>query len=175
MPRGNEIGEAAVTGGKAPDFTLAHLEGRTVSLKDYRGRKVVVVFGAKNSGDQAAEIAKTIHSRFAPDELPIISVLDLHGLPRMMRPVAKTMIGKAYKDAVRDVIVDLQKINHPVPADPSEVVIMLPDWDGAVTTSYGVGDVDKQAVAVVVDENGDIAGSFSGAGAGAQALTLLPR
>ncbi len=32
---------------KAPEFTLANEEGQTVSLKDYRGKNVVLFFYAK--------------------------------------------------------------------------------------------------------------------------------
>ncbi len=162
-----------MTGEKAPEFTLNHLEGRSVSLSDYSGKKVVIIFAARNSGEQAGEIAQTIWGRHAADELPIVSVLDLQGIPRMMHGVAKTMIEKAYKEAVKGVTAQLQHLNHPVPADPSEVVVMLMDWDGKVTNSYGVGDVDKEAVAVVLDDTGTILGSAAGTGAGDEVLALL--
>jgi hypothetical protein len=162
-----------LTGEKAPDFTLNHLEGRSVSLSDFAGKRLVILFGARNTGEQAGEIAQTIWAHFAPDELPIVSVIDLNGIPRIMRPVAKSMVEKAYKDTVHGVTAQLQQLNHPVPADPSEMVVMLMDWDGKVTSSYGVGDVDKEAAAVVVDDTGVILGSASGAGAGNEALALL--
>ena len=36
-------------GSKAPDFTLTDREGRTVSLSDFRGKKVVVYFYPKDN------------------------------------------------------------------------------------------------------------------------------
>lgn len=160
-------------GDQAPDFTLTHLEGRSVSLGDYRGRKVVAVFASRDSGDQASRISQTLRGRFGHDELALVSILDMHSLPKLMQPVAKAMLKKAYNDAVAQLKTDFQAKGEPPPADPSQFVVMLPDWDGKVTASFGITDVKSQAVAVLIDENGRRIGSGAGADGADQILALL--
>ena len=55
----------------------------------------------------------------------------------------------------------------------ARVVIMLPDWQGQVAAAYGLGGVDRQAVAVLVDGDGLIRGYGAGAQGGEQLLALL--
>lgn len=160
-------------GEQAPDFTLTHLEGRSVSLGDFRGRKLVAVFASKDSGDQARGITRAIRDRFGHDQVAMVSILDMHALPRMMQPVAKALLKKAYKEAVEKLEAEFRAKGEPPPADPSQFVVMLPDWDGKVTASFGVTDVKKQAVAVLIDENGRRIGSGSGDQGGEQVLALL--
>ena len=57
---------------RAPDFTLDHVVRRPVSLADYRGRSVVVIFAGRDSGEQVRQIAWTIHARYGDEELPMI-------------------------------------------------------------------------------------------------------
>src|ERR1039458_3902788 len=50
----------ALTGRQAPDFHLPALDGRTVSLSDFHGRKVAVVFWASwNNGSHPARSEHT--------------------------------------------------------------------------------------------------------------------
>lgn len=158
---------------QAPNFTLNHITGRPVSLSDYRGRTVVVTFGGRDSSDQVRQIGQTIHARYDHEALPMLSVLDLHGLPRMLQGMAKGRLQGGYEEATKEAARNLQAKGQPVPADLSHLIIMLPDWDGAVTASFGLERVDKQAVAVLVDGEGYIRGYGAGAQAGEQILSLL--
>ena len=49
---------------QAPDFTLEHVLGHHVSLSDYRGRWVVVVFGGTRSAAQLKDGLMTIRGRY---------------------------------------------------------------------------------------------------------------
>jgi hypothetical protein len=162
-----------VTVQQAPDFTLDHIKGHSVSFGTYRGRPVVLVFAGKDSGSQAREIVVTLRGRFAPDQLPVLSVLDMHSIPRLVQGIAKGQIQKGYNDAVREAQADAQARGWATPADPAQLVIMLMDWDGKVTSSYGLSGVDKQAVAVLIDENGAVRGYGAGAQGGQQILALF--
>lgn len=155
------------------DFTLDHIEGHPVRLGDYRGKKAVVVFAAKDTGNQAKQLAKTIRQRFDHEELPILLVIDVSNLPRVLQRVAKSMLKRGYQEAVETAKADYAVQGKPFPADASQAVVMLPDLDGSVTASFAVGDVNDAAVAVLVDEDGKVAGTASGPDAGDHILKLF--
>lgn len=154
----------------APGFTLEHVNGYPVSLSDYQGRTIVVLFGGRGSSEQARQIARTLGSRYNPEQLPIVSVLDMSGVPRLMRGIVKGQVQKAHQDAVSEMVRDCQALGLPVPADPQRAICMLPDWDGKVVASFGLSGVDQQAVAVLVDGQGFIRGYGTGAQGGTQIL-----
>ena len=157
----------------APNFTLNHVVGHSVSLGDYRGRTVVVIFGGKDSSEQSRQIARTIRSQYSADQISILSILDMSSVPRLVQGIAKGQINKAYQEAVRDMTADQQAKGLPVPPDPSREIVMLPDWDGKVISSFNLSAVDRQAVAVLVDNNGYIRGYGAGMQGGEQILSLF--
>jgi hypothetical protein len=157
----------------APDFTLDHILGHKVSLSDYRGKKVVVTFGGRESSGQIEDGIGAIRKKFDPDELTIIGVSDLRAAPRPARIIVKNQIKKAYEGAVKAQDADLQAMGKPARQDPSKDVIMLLDWSGGVTDEFGLTGVDKEAAAVAVDADGKIIGSGTGPELGPQILAVL--
>ena len=162
-----------MTAQMAPNFTLQHIAGRNVSLSEFQGRTVVVVFSGRDSVEQAQKIGQTLRSRYDLYALPLISILDMHGIPRMMQGLAKGRIQSGYEELVKTATTALQATGKALPADPSQAIIMLPDWDGSVTKSFGLQAVDQQAVAVLIDGNGYIRGYGAGAQGGEQVLALF--
>lgn len=158
---------------QAPNFTLENITGSSVSLSDYRGRMVVILFGGKNSADQARQIARTIGQRYQADQLPILGVLDMRGVPRLVQALAKGDVTKAHREAVADAAADFQTSGRQAPANLSQLIVMAPDWQGKVVDSYGVSGVDRQAVAVLVDGDGNIRGYGAGMQGGEQILSLF--
>jgi hypothetical protein len=159
---------------QAPDFTLDHVLGHSVSLGDFRGRTVVVVFGGRESAPQLKQGIHRLRVKHAPEELPVIGVSDLRAAPRAARIVVKSQLKKAFQEAVQDETATLQAAGKPPLTDPSKDVIMLMDWSGAVVDSFGCSGVDQEAVGVLVDGEGKILGSGSGAQLGEQILAILP-
>jgi cytochrome oxidase Cu insertion factor (SCO1/SenC/PrrC family) len=159
---------------EAPEFTLDHILGHSVSLSDYRGKPVVVMFGGRDSAEQVKQAAQTIRRRYGSDELPFLGVSDLQAVPRPARIIAKKQLKKAYEEAVKDETAALAAAGQPAPDDPAKTVVMLTDWTGEVVASFGVTGVDQQAVGVLVDGDGRVLGSGSGAQAGDEILALLP-
>lgn len=157
----------------APNFTLNHVVGHPVSLGDFRGRPVVLIFGGKDSSDQSRQIAKTIRSRYTGEQLPMMSVLDMSSVPRLVQGIAKGQVTKAYQDAVKEMSADQQAAGLPAPADPSREIIMLPDWSGTVIKSFNLSGLDRQAVVVLVDGEGYIRGYGAGMQGGEQILGLF--
>lgn len=158
---------------QAPDFTLDHILGHPVSLGDFRGRTVVVAFGGRESAPQLKQGITTIRASHDPDELPVIGVSDLQSAPRAARIVVKSQLKKAFQEAVKDETEVLRAAGRPPREDPSKDVIMLMDWSGDVVAGFGLSGVEREAVGVVVDGDGAILGSGSGAQLGEQVLAIL--
>lgn len=151
-------------GGLAPNFTLDHVLGHSVSLSDYRGKRVVVVFGGTGSASQLKEGIMTIRRSIGPDQVAIVTVSDLSAAPRPARRIVKGKLKKVYDDAVTEAA------GLSPGTDPD--IIMLTDWDGAVAENYGL-NADEQAVGVAIDEQGQIIGYGAGAELGQQILGVL--
>jgi AhpC/TSA family len=158
---------------QAPNFTLPHITGRQVSLSDFRGRPVVVLFAGRDSNDQARQATQAIRGRYGPAELPLIAVIDLHTLPKLIQGMAKGRLQSSYQEAVQEMTQYLQARGQQPPADMSQIVVMLPDWEGKTATNFGLSGVDKQAVMVLIDGDGYVRGYGAGAQAGEQVLSLF--
>ena len=63
-------------GAEAPEFTLDDIAGKPVSISDFRGRKVVLVFWASWCPDCRAEVPelKAMMAAAAPSEVAFVSV-----------------------------------------------------------------------------------------------------
>ena len=157
----------------APDFTLDHILGHKVSLSDYKGSTVVVTFGGRESASQIENGIGAIRQTYDPDQLTIIGVSDVRAAPRPARILVKNQIKKAYDGAVKAQDADMQSAGKPAREHPEKDVIMLLDWDGSVTDQFGLTGVDKEAAAVVVDGEGKVIGSGTGAELGAQVVAAL--
>ena len=157
---------------EAPDFTLDHVLGHQVSLGDFRGRAVVVVFGGRDSAEQVKKGIDTIRHSQDPDQLPVIGISDLQEAPRAARIIVKGQLKKALAEAVADESKLLEAAGKP-PAEPKDV-IMLMDWSGDVVSAYGLSGVDQEAAAVVVDSDGKVLGAGTGENLGDETLALLP-
>lgn len=158
---------------QVPDFTLAHVTGRPVSLADYRGRPVVMIFGGRDSREQARGMGRAIRARHEPEALPIMLVLDLRAVPRPLRGLARGGLRAAFAQAAREAATGLRAAGQPAPADLSRLVVMLPDWDGEMTAGFGLAGVDRRAVAVLIDGEGIIRGQGAGARGGEEILALV--
>lgn len=147
---------------QAPDFTLDHALGHSVTLSQFRGKKAVVIFASRDSSAQLKEAIKTIFRSFSPDQVAVINVLDMHGAPRPARKIIKGKLKKGYEEQLAE--------NQA--AGMSGDIHMLVDWTGDVIASFGV-QVDQQAVGAVLDAEGRIIGWAGGDQMGQQAVAIL--
>jgi AhpC/TSA family len=157
----------------AGDFTLEHVLGHEVSLSDFNGRDLVITFGGRDTADQIRQGIAAIRTRFGPDELPVISISDLRRVPRPARVIAKSMVKKAYEEAVKMQDAALQAAGKPLRETPDRDLIMLLDWSGRVSDQFGVSSADKEAAAIVVDAGGTVRGSGTGDELGDAILRVL--
>lgn len=159
---------------QAPDFTLDHILGHSVSLSDYRGRTVVAMFVDKESAAQTDGWTEKIRAEYDPDEMPILGVSDLRAVPRPARVIAKKLMKKAFDEVVEQESQAFRAHGKEPPDDPGKYVQMLLDWKGDVTGSFGIDSVEDTAVGVVIDGDGRILASGTGAGAGDTLFAALP-
>jgi cytochrome oxidase Cu insertion factor (SCO1/SenC/PrrC family) len=157
---------------QAPQFTLEHIDGHPVSLSQYRGRTVVVALAGRGSADQMSAAIEGLRRHYDPQQLPIFSITDMSGMPRAARPMVKRKLKGIYKENVEETTAQLQAAGKPVAPGP-ELVIMLPDWQGTVASSFGLTDVDKEAAMVLIDAEGNMRGYGRGNQAAEQIMALF--
>src|SRR5580693_2748989 len=85
----------------APDFELEHVVGHKVSFGQYKGQRIVITFGGKESSGQIEQGIGVIRKQYDPDQLTVIGVSDLSGVPKMVRAIARSQMKKAYEGAVK--------------------------------------------------------------------------
>ena len=157
---------------QAPVFALEVIGGtRQVKLSDFAGRPVVLLFNSAKTAEAANAVNLRLRSR-QPDHraLPIVTVVDLHGVPKPFRGIARGSMKKSYSEAVTAAHQDFAAHGKQPPADMTEVVCIAPDWDGKVAAAYGVGNLDQDVVAVLIGPDGTIVGKGRGIEAAAQLL-----
>jgi hypothetical protein len=158
---------------QASDFTLDHVLGHSVSLSQYKGQTMVVMFGGKDSADQLKHGVLGIRKGLGANQVQIISVSDLRAAPRPARIIVKKQMKKAYEEAVSEQRAALEAAGKPLPADPSSVIVMLMDWSGKIVDSFGLKDVDREAVSVVLDSDQNVIGSATGDQIAEDVLAIL--
>jgi peroxiredoxin len=157
---------------QAPDFTLEHILGHEVSLHDYRGRTAVVVFGGRESAEQVKQGVGAIRRAHGADEVPVIGVSDLRAAPRPARIIVKSQLKKAFEEAVAEERRAAEAAGR-AEVDPKTDVVMVMDWSGEVTDSFGLSDVEHEAVGVAVGPDGRIIGSGLGSSLGDDVLAAI--
>ena len=156
----------------APAFALEVIGGtRQVRLADFAGRPVVLLFNSAKTAEAASAVNLLLRSR-QPDHhaLPIVTVVDLHSVPKPFRGIARGSMKKSYGEAVTAARQEFTPRGEQPPADMTEVVCIAPDWDGKVAAAYGVGDLDRDVVAVLIGPDGTIVGQGRGAEAAEELL-----
>lgn len=159
---------------EAPDFTLDHILGHSVSLSDFRGQTVVAMFVGKESASQTDGWTERIRGQYDPMELPILGVSDLRDVPRPARIIARKLMKKAFDEVVQQESEAFRKHGKEPPDDPAKYVQMLLDWDGKVTGSFGIDDVSETAVGAVIDGDGRVLAHGSGPDAGDRLFAAIP-
>jgi phytoene dehydrogenase-like protein len=151
----------------APAATLkAAGSGREVTLNAI-GRLTVILFHTADTAEEAERIhqfVRGVQEYQSGASVAIINMVDLHTVPKLFRGFAEKSMRESYEKAGRKL---------PPGEKPQEYVIILPDWDGSVTKSFGLGDTSKTVGLVVLDAQGGVIGTYQGGEPEAHALELL--
>lgn len=139
---------ASSAGATLPEATLtAAGSGRKVDLRNI-GTPAILVFHGQDTADAALEVNKAVRREHpGADEVFIASIIDLRSFPGMFHGMVKPELEKAYFNAAGKL---------PEGADPADLVVILPDWDGAVHDTADVKNSTRQAVIVVADAQGRV-------------------
>jgi hypothetical protein len=143
------------TGERAPHFSLlAAGSARRVGLRAEVGRRVVLVFHLQGTAPTAREINRAVRARHPePQEVLVATVIDLSIVPPVYWMSVSLILNQAYDRATDEL---------PPGMDPSEYVVILPDWNGRVSRAYGARNTGRAAAIVVVDEYSNVALSYQG-------------
>jgi len=131
-----------------PDVSLtAAGSAREIALRDI-GVPTVLVFHGQDNGGAALQVNKTLRKEYpAADQVFIASVIDLRSFPSMFHGMVRPALEKAYFNASGKL---------PEGADPAALVVLLPDWDGAVSDAVGMVDATRTAGVAVADAGGKV-------------------
>lgn len=118
------------------------------------GRPVVLIFHLQGTAPTAREINRAVRGRYpSPDDVLVASVIDLSIVPPLYWPTVSLVLSQAYEQA---------RAELPQDADAPEYVVILPDWGGRVSRSYGVRRTNRAAAIVIVDKGSKVAGFHQG-------------
>jgi hypothetical protein len=120
-----------------------------------------MISSGRYSYEDALVIENAVRERYTHEQVPVIHVADLK-VPRLLHGVAKKDVEKAYKTQSQLMSQRVQALGAQPPADLADVHIVLLDWKSQVSTEYNTGDVQKTAVAVLIDNQGAVRGYFTG-------------
>lgn len=155
-------------GQPAPSFRLtAAVSGRVIGPGLVGERPLVLLFHNQHTLAAVRELQEAVRQRYPSAQAVLVaSVADTSKAPRLLRGVVEAALKHAYAEASKFV---------PAGFDPADYVIILPDWSGAVTKAFGVGNVDREGEVVVIDGMGRLVGKHRGQQPGQAALSLLAR
>ena len=91
---------------------------------------LLLVFHGHAGADAAFNINAIVRQSF-PDtgQVQIASIVDLRHIPRYMRSAVELTLSAAYRNAAKRI---------PQDRDPTEYVMIAPDWEGKVTNAFGM-------------------------------------
>jgi len=132
---------------------LAAGSGRRVNLESTAGRKAVLIFHLQRTAPTAREINRAVRAQYSPEEVLIASVIDLSIVPPVYWMSFSLILNTAYDQAAAEL---------PSEADPTDYVMILPDWSGFVSRKYGARNTGRATVIVIVDEDSNVASYYQG-------------
>ena len=153
--------------GEIPAVTLtAAGSGRKVALREI-SVPAVLIFHTQETEPVGSTVNQAIREKYAlASSVMVVNVTDLHRVPRPFRKIAERVMRKSYQETA-------SRLPQEMPAE--EYVVILPDWDGAVTRAVGLRDVNETAGVIVLDHAGDVIGVYQGDDPASVALALLAK
>jgi hypothetical protein len=159
---------------KAPARTLVAIgSGRRVTLNRLAMPAVLLFLARETSNDGAPVIARLREEYPLASEVLMASVVDLHIVPRLVRGVAEAAMRLSYDKAVERFPQEFKPPQPGTPVDPADYILILPDWDAAVTRDFGMRNPARTPGLAVLDRHGAVVGLQEGGDLVQKALSSL--
>ncbi len=141
-------------GSPAPHFSLTAIaSNRQINPASATGL-LLLIFHSYQTVDEARLIIRAVRESYpSPDQILIASVADMRIVPRLARGMAKRIMQNAYEEAKKEI---------PEGHEPSDHIIILPDWYGKVFDAYNVPNTSGEVALVIIYESQIVQGSYKG-------------
>ena len=151
---------------KAPSFFLTAVgAARVIGGPPGPGTPLLLVFHGHAGSETAFNINATVRDHYPKSEqLLIASVVDLHHIPRYMRSAVELTLSAAYRQSANRI---------PQELDPTEYVIILPDWEGQVTEAFNMTERINDIGLVLLTNPWQIFDSYNGPDPLTNALNMV--
>ena len=142
-------------GRPAPAFKQKAIgSGREVSPHAMAGRPLVLVFVNEASQRIGRGLFKAMRDQYpSVSQVWLATVVDLQGVPVILKGMAESEMKKQYEKLAGRL---------PPEDDPTEYVVIVPDWKGEILKAFGLKRLDQHPAAVVIDAQGVVQGSYLG-------------
>jgi hypothetical protein len=139
---------------------------RTIDVS-HLDRPAVFLCFAQATEKEPEPVEAAIREHYTASQVLIGHVVDLHGVPGMMRGMAERILASEYEKAVAAL---------PEGETVEDYVVLLPDWDAAFIRSLGFSeDVSKRMGVAVFGRDGALLGTAQGEGAADACLGWLSK
>jgi hypothetical protein len=161
---------------KAPAMTLVAIgSGLRVTLNRL-AKPAVLLFLARETANDGPPVNARLREVYPlASEVIMASVVDLHIVPRLVRGVAEAAMRLSYDKAVERFPLEFKPPEPGTPVDPQEYILILPDWDAAVTRAFGMRNPARTPGVAVLDRHGVVVGSQQGGDLAESALGYLEK
>lgn len=155
-------------GTTAPDFKLRAIPTkRKVLIPSDIGVPMLLVFMGAQTATQLEDVVKNVRLQQPdPAQLLVVNVVDLRGVPKLLKKTAETVIRASYDQAAAQL---------PEEFDPIEHLILIPDWKGKIFKAFGVKDANSNLAIVALNGEGQVIGHFQGEDIVPAALEMISK
>ncbi len=139
----------------APPFYLTAIgASRIVGGPPGPASPLLLLFHDHSGADTAFNINASLREHFpAIEQLQIASVVGLHHVPRFMRAAVELTLNTAYRHAAAAI---------PPARNPSEYVLIVPDWEGKVSMAYDMSNCQADVGLVLIVRPWQIIDTYRG-------------
>ncbi len=155
-------------GTAAPGFKLRAVPtNRKVEIPAKSGVPMLLVFMGAQTATQIEDVVKNVRlQQPEPAKLLVVNVVDLRGVPKLLRKTAETVMRASYDQAAAQLPDDF---------DPTEHLILVPDWNGKIFKAFGIRDAGKNLAIVALNADGQVIGHYQGESVVSAALELISK
>ena len=137
---------------------------RKVAVPPEDNVPTLLIFVGAQSATQIETVITGIRREIPdPETLLVVNVVDLRGVPKLMKGMAERVIRAAYDTAAKQI---------PNGYDPADQLILIPDWKGTIFKAYDVDNVNQQVHLVMVNGAGERMAAYSGDNPAAAGLEM---